>query len=293
MKQWLAALAACALLCGTGLAEEKDFAVCVPRDGQIAVPMYEKAGENSEVLMNYFSGLTVDVLDVQNGWAHVSAGAEKTEMTGYMREDELQYGAKAQRTLPRQIVFVYLYPEQRVWNFCGEDRYVIGRGEGEEPVQAIGFKRSERGIWFQIDSVSWQEDDVMMVGDWDEFDSEMEQGYVYCSKNDAGHGRFEQCERMTYRPVQGELTHEEAYERAIEVILSEKYDPRGYFGRLPEELQSEEGLRKMRADVRLTRMNEEIQWVIQFENPENTDENVMIMLTPEGEIRGSMTHGNG
>lgn len=76
MKKWMCAavLLCLALAAGAALAEEDStmipkigFAVCVPERMETTAAMYEKPNEDSEVLMNYFSGTTAEVKSVEDG----------------------------------------------------------------------------------------------------------------------------------------------------------------------------------------------------------------------------------
>lgn len=246
--------------------------------------------------MNYFSGVPVQVEEIENGWAKVKAGMDWTSLEGYIRADALRYGFKAERVIPAKRLEVEMAQEATIYESCSLEAKEKGVLAPEEWMgvceEIIGFKEEPEGtLWFQLDDINNEKRTFRVNCEALEMPSSCA-GFVHAAGEVKG--EIKERKRFSYRRLESELTHEQAYERAIEVLLSGEHDPNGYFKRLPASLKTETGIRSMRADVRMIK-NEwgEIQWIVCFENAEHTEQNVIVYLTPNGEAESELSYGVG
>ena len=272
------------------------FAVCVPEKEMGTVTMYKAPDEQSAVLMNYFSGAPVHVEEIENGWAKVKAGMDWTSLEGYIRADALRYGTKAERVIPAKRLEVEMAQEATIYESCSLEAKEKGVLAPEEWMgvceEIIGFKEEPDGtLWFQLDDINNEKRTFRVNCEALEMSSSCA-GFVHAAGEVKG--EIKERKRFCYRRLESELTHEQAYERAIEVLLSGEHDPNGYFKRLPASLKTEAGIRRMRADVSMIEDERgEIQWIVCFENAEHTEQNVIVYLTPNGEAESELSYGVG
>ena len=262
-------------------------AYCLPGGKAQAVSLYEKPDDSSRELMAYFSGTQVEVLDLTEGMAHVRVGNETAWIEGYMDAGDLRYGPEAQRAVGHVNMLLTVQNEETVYRACDEAADTWGILGPGECTPIIGWNREG---WFHQEGNGWQ-NDVLHIGQWDLFGTALDAGFLHLESG-SFEGQVGVREWNIYVPVPGELTHEEAYERAIETLLVHIEDPYACVKKLPERLRTEEGLRSMRADVRLTMYLDELCWFVMLEEPENIENNIAVVLAPTGEVR-EITRTNG
>lgn len=153
MKRLVMVLAAMLLLAAAALAQElPEIGLTTPREGFAVVAPQEKDGlvslyaeeEGTEVLMNYLAGTPVTVLEVsEGGMAHVKVGEEVGEQSvwleGYMHTEQLRYGVRAARTIPRSTLSFSAPREIDLLDAPGEDAQAVYRLKWEETAFAAGI----------------------------------------------------------------------------------------------------------------------------------------------------------
>lgn len=256
------------------------LAVAAPADAlsEGTVPVFEAADETSAVQMNYYSGTTLEVLEVlEGGMVKVRAGTEDAHIDGYMRSDDLRYGAQAMREVPRCHRVVWYGAEVPVYDSMGKDRKLIDKTN--EFMSYIAGGAGEDG-WLQLCSRGY-----VLYGGWINGN---ERGFV---KADAVDTTFSYPSQFIVQPVEGEMSHEQAYDRAIELAL----DNQAFLTHLTEAQKTDEGLRAMWADIRLLYSMEtgKAVWQVTFQqDAENFDQNAMVSMEADGTLI-SIDHGNG
>ena len=262
-------------------------AYCLPGGTEQMVSLYEEPDDGSRALMAYFPGAQVEVLNLTDGMAHVRVGNETAGLEGYMDAEDLLYGPMAQRVVKRVNMLLTVQKEETVYLASDEAAAPWGTVRAGECTPIIGWNREG---WFQQEGSGWQ-NDVLYIGQWDLFGTASDAGFLHLESG-SYEGEIGAFDWNVYPPVSGELTHEEAYERALEILLGRTNEANGSVMQLPEHLRTEEGLRSMRADVRLMPYLDGLYWFVMLEEPENTENNVAVVLTPTGGVK-EITHTNG
>lgn len=297
MKRILVAcLAAAMLLAGACAAAQADeaaittprpgFAVAAPEDIEGTVPLYDRPDARGEVLMEYYSGTVLEVIRLETGgMVQVQCGPKGASIRGYMRAEDLRYGAQAMREVPESYMSIELNRDVTIYGYCDAQSGAIGSRSAGWSIRVCG-KNDER--WMQLAGI-WGIDD----GD---------AGFVKMDTG-VGKGQFVVSERdypaspKFVEPLEGELTREQAYERAIDYILDGSHDPQGFFRMLPERFQSREGLKSMKADVRVWYYPETggAYWNVILEDPDHCENNISVEMTTDGELteRQGISRGNG
>lgn len=279
---WLTAVMLLAGACAGAQAEEASIttprpglAVAAPEDIEGTVPMYDRPDTHGEVLMTYYSGTVMEVIRLETGgMVQVQCGPQEASIRGYMRAEDLRYGAEAMREVPTSYMSIRLNRDVKVYGYCDGQAGVIGERSAGENI-SVCSKNDEK--WVQLFEVSGTDG-----GDC---------GFVKMDTG-VGKGEFVVCERdyptapKFVEPLEDEMTREQAYERAIDYILDGGYDPHGFFGMLPEKFQSREGLLSMNADVRLWYYPEtgNAFWNVILEDPDNCENNIIVEMTTDGEL---------
>lgn len=268
-------------------------AVCAPNDNEnTTVPMYQEADENSTVLMNYFSGTRVTVLNIlENGMVEVRTGEGKVTLTGYMRADDLRYGANAMRAISWVEATIEFKKDTPVYTACDENSETLKLFYKDEQVTVSGISDE----WIQIEPAEY-EGDIIRRGYMQDVYTENEYAGGFIRRSNVQVGETEPVKRWIYLPTGDELTHEQAYERALELLTTTEKGKAHMKASLSQEHQTREGMEKLNADIRLTEYgsgkNYGICWRVTLENIENIDENVIVLMTPKGELL-EFTNGNG
>lgn len=246
------------------------FAVAAPdhpEDGG-TVNLYAAADGSADVMMRYYSGARVEVLGftADGAYAHVSSGAPGATITGYILTDELAYGEAAAREVPICYEALQFLNAAPVYSYCDARGAVIGATQPTRFYAVCG--KNEGGMGQIFDPSGTADADCGFVN--------VNVPMLYRNFESDPH-------TISVPPLAGELTREEAYERAIACLLDGSADTHGFFDRLPQHLRSEEGLRSMDADIRLWMQDGVVLWHIMLTDPENLDNNVSVSLTPAGE----------
>lgn len=255
------------------------FAVAAPENPKAGgkVCLYAAADENSDVMMRYYSGAPVEVLEITEGgaFARVKSGEPGATIAGYMRTGDLAYGEAAARTVPLCYEAVQFAEAAPIYSYCDARGAVIGAIKMTQFYSICGKNDSGMAQIFEHSGVA-------------------DADFGFVNVNVPMLYREFEDEPHTYAvpPLAGELTREEAYEAAIACLLDGSADTYGFMGRLPEHLRGEAGLRSMDADIRLWKQGESVMWHIMLTDPENMDNNVSVTLTPEGEPR-EVSRSNG
>lgn len=282
MKKMVIMVVALLVLCVSAAFAQED--ITTPREGPaVAAPeelfgtvaLFDTIDDGGNVLMEYYSGARLEVTRViGNGMVQVQSGVPGASIMGYMREEDLRYGAAAQRQVPKCEMSLELSRQIPIYGYCDELAEVIGQTGQDYAYSAMS--RND-GKWVQLcDSMAAAPQDI---------------GFLYLPTGTAK-GELRELYGWTVDPLPGELTADEAYAAAIGYLL----DNPGLYAMqlLPEELRTREGLMSMDAQVRLLFNKEtgKAVWDVYLQNGEDYESNVDIVLTPEGEVNGA-EHGNG
>lgn len=297
MKRWKAAAAAALMMfAGTALAQDetqgqlKNVALFAPKDGGITAAMYEEPSEDSALLMNYFKGVMVEVLDTQDGWVHIQAGPDELPLEGYVREADLEQSAEYQRTADSLEIRVALKEDTNLWNSCKTRDYSVERVGAGMNIPIIGVRKEKDGIWMQTDDANYEQS-IYTVGEW--FGGNMHRTYGYFFLTDESYaGEFHWRKETIQRPLEGELTYEQAYEKAIDVILSGEHDSAGYAEEYFPEFMTEEKLRGMNARVWLSGSGDDLIWIVSLSDDE-LDGTLEVYFSPDGEQVQDISYGFG
>ncbi len=282
MRKMVMMVAALLVLCVSAAFAQED--ISTPREGPAVaapealfgtVPLFDTIDDGGNVLMEYYSGARLEVTRVVgNGMVQVQSGVPGASVMGYMREEDLRYGAAAQRQVPKCEMDLELGGQIPIYSYCDELSGVIGQTGQDYAYSAMS--RSD-GKWVQLcDSMAAAPQDV---------------GFLYLP---TGTDKGELRERYSWvvDPLPGELNADEAYAAAIDYLL----DNPGLYAMqlLSEELRTREGLIGMDMQIRLMFDKEtgRATWDVYLQNGEDYENNVDIVLTPEGEIIRA-EHGNG
>ena len=267
-------------------------AVCAPKKEKETVPMYREADEKSGVWMNYYSGTRIEVLNVmENGMAEVRTGQGKVALTGYMRAEDLRYGANALRAVPWVEGVVEMKKDAPVYAACDTGSEELRLIPKDEVVNVIGISDK----WLQIERAEY-DGDILRKGYVNDLSEENEYAGGLIRRSHVRVKEAERVERWIYLPTADELTHEQAYEKALD-LLTTTDEGRAYLKtRMSEEHRTREALEKLNADIRLSIFGDGnydgICWIVSIENIQNVDENVIVLMMPQGEWL-EFTHGNG
>lgn len=287
-RGFLAAALLCAC-CAAALADEKDM--MTPRTGFAVVageetamveitPMFDRADEAltlEDAVMYYVDGTAVEVLELlEGGMTRVRVGTPDAFAEGYMHADALRYGTMAMREAAHGY-YLQQVGAQPAYSGLGEDAAVIGKTDPLMTCLICGFSPDGR--------VQLAERGQQLRGGWQDG---IQRGFVRVEEMA---GELMQPDQYIVRPVEGELSYEQAYERAVAHALE---NPQ-LLAYLTDAQKTEEGLRAMWSDVRLVynRVTGEAEWQVVFQQDgENHDQNAMINMTPEGVLK-EVEHGNG
>lgn len=267
-------------------------AVCAPKKEKETVPMYREADEKSGVWMNYYSGTRIEVLNVmENGMVEVRTGQGKVALTGYMRAEDLRYGANALRAVPWVEEVVETKKDAPVYAACNTGSEELRLIPKDEVVNVIGISDK----WLQIERAEY-DGDILRKGYANDLSEENEYEGGLIRRSDVRVRGAERVERWIYLPTEDELTHEQAYEKALD-LLTTTDEGRAYLKtRMSEEHRTREALEKLNVDIRLAIFGDGnydgICWIVSIENSQNVDENVIVLMTPQGEWL-EFTRGNG
>ena len=270
MKAILKAMLLCALLCmlaAGGFAEAigPGPAVLWADEQGGLVDMHETASADSAVLMRYFDGTVCDVRAIDGGWARVRVGSEKIYFQGYVKVDDLR-GVAAQRERGWTYGSVYVPQGKTVTVYAACDPYsrVLGRIDMERHEDICGIN----GEWAQLSSMC-----VARGGGWDDVSA----GFIPMKDMAAERVTFGTGDIRSYNvhPAAGDLTYEEAYERAIALMAE---NPEFLF-KFDEDKRDEASLRAMMWDLRLTYdMNTgEALWWFLLQDPASPEGNPITM----------------
>lgn len=127
-------------------AQTARLAVVVPAEGEETAPLYGRVG--GEVLMEYYQGARVTALAPAGGglW-RVQAGEKGAALTGYMRGDNLRFGAAAQREVRPVYLRLRFNREATVYGWIDEGATALGTCTPDHTYYAVS--RSDAG-WVQL-----------------------------------------------------------------------------------------------------------------------------------------------
>lgn len=246
------------------------FAVAMPNqpeDGGTAC-LHAAPDVDSDVVMRYYSGARVEVMEIteDGAFARVTCGEPGAMLSGYMHTQELAFGEAAARTVPLCYEAVQFLRDVPIYSYCDARGAVIGTAKTTRFYAVCG--KNDHGMAQLFEQSGAPEKEFGFVN--------INAPMLY---------RDFESDPHTYAvpPLAGELTREEAYERAIACLLDGSADTYKFMDKLPEHLRSEEGLRSMNADIRLWMQDGIVLWHIMLTDPENLDNNVSVSLTPDGE----------
>lgn len=294
MKRWIGLLATFLLLacCAFAAAQEipvddmitprRGLAVAAPEnpEGGNTVPLYEKPDINSAVMMRYYSGALMEILGVEaGGMAWVQCGEKGASIMGYMCADDLRYGAKAMREVPRCFVRYTVKPSTDIYAYCDGLSGVIRQTEEVVQIEVCG--ENDEG-WGQMLPLA-----IMQTGGW--IRNTPDRGFIRldaCSERSLA---VQQGERFVL-PAQGEMTYEAARTRAIELLL----ETPGMERKISEPYRSREALEAFWSDVRLhyDPQTGTASWQVFLQAGDDHSQNFTIYMNAQGEAE-EVNQGNG
>lgn len=250
-----------------------------PESGS-SVPLYEKMDESSAVLMRYYSGTRMEVLRIEaGGMVWVQCGEQGASIMGYMRADDLRYGAQAMREVPRCLMRYTVPPATAVYAYCDERSGVMAQTAESVQIEVCG--ENDTG-WGQLLPAV-----ICQTGGWMRYTPD--RGFVRADGNEAGELVVQKDERFVL-PVEGEMTYEEAKARAIELLLASNE----MVMRLDAQNRSREALEAFWSDVRLCYdpQTDTASWQVFLQAGEDHSQNFTIYMDAQGEAE-EMNQGNG
>lgn len=193
-------------------------AVAAPQHIDGTVPMFRRADENSEVLMEYYSGARLTALHpAGSGFWKVQAGVKGAGIMGYMRAEDLRFGTKAQREAPVCFMELRFNQDAPVYAYRDTGSKVIGTCDTEHTYYAMSRTDDK---WVQLflpplPHAAEQED-------------RLTEGFVYMETG-LGHGYFHQrisdyasnTSSWAVDPLPGEMTQGGALAYAIDLLASQ------------------------------------------------------------------------
>lgn len=261
-------------------------AVTAPQGIYETVPMYAEADEQSDIRMRYYSGVRVRVTELlSGGLVAVTVGMDQANVSGYMRASDLRYGALAIRKVPRCVAEIVTASDVKVYTAPRQGAAELFTQEAGHELSAIGIGADQ---WVQL-APGMYEDEIMLLGAY------TSDGETSGFANIPALGTERQMRVLTHYfvpPCEEELDFEQAYARAIEIVLDGGYDPNGSLMRLPSVYSTEQGLRGLRAQIALwyESRSGEANWGVIFENE---TESLQVFFSPDGEEVYSISPGNG
>ena len=283
MKKWTAMMLGVlmlAILCAGGALADDTRGVIYTDEADGAVAMHETASEDSAVLMNYYGGTAVTVLASEGDWTQIRVGTDNASLTGYVPSDAVR-GVEVLRE--RRWAAHQIAPERiKVYAAPDADAEVIHDetvdggtalnicGYNDEWVQRCSDGRRKGGAW-----VCGADEGFMR-----RFAVEISSVMPY-----------EDAFEYTVEPLEGELTHEQAYELAIGYAL----DNPEWLERFDEDERGEESLRTLWWNVQCQYVisTGETHWLVYLQDAEEGGiKNVMIDMDRDGKLM-DMFSGNG
>ena len=179
-------------------------AVCAPEEESGTVTLYAEPNEDSDALFGYYSGAAVEVTEVTRAWAHVRVGGEEAALEGWMHTYDLAYTALKERDVAHVVRYAHA-GERTVYAAPSEDAKVLRK---TNPNRGFGIIGIGSDGWAQL---SWN-----VAKDETE---DNRTGFVRLG-DDAELGRPSRAENYFVHPVEGELSFDEAEEKARDYVLS-------------------------------------------------------------------------
>ena len=255
-------------------------AVAAPEDAREGgvVPLFEGPDEAGRVIIRLYSGAPLTVLDTSLGkWVKVQSGRQDTSVMGYMRAEDLNYGAQAMRETPLCCMLLQFSGGGDILSYCDAQAEVIDTIDPLMSYMARGY--TDDGFVQLFDPSGAQAGAHGFI--------QLDGMEVQTSFRDSVYSHI-------VEPLEGEMTREEALEKAIGYLLDGSGDEHGFFARLPEALRSREGLLSMDQDIRLLYSTERgsAAWWVVFTDPEHSENNISVDMTPEGGLI-EISRGNG
>ena len=228
-------------------------AVAAPQSVDGTVPLFRQASEDSDVLMEYYSGARLTALRPAGGgfWL-VQAGVKGASIMGYMRADDLRFGTAAQREVNVCYMELRFNRETPVYAYCDTGAKVIGTCDTEHTYYAMS--RTD-GKWVQLFlpplTHVWEQEDRQTSG-FVYMETGLGRGYF--------HGLFEgnitDTSNWTVEPLPGEMTTDGAVDFAIDLLTSMPDDDPQHLSFMSESGASarffmEDSLREMDVSVQL------------------------------------------
>lgn len=192
-------------------------AVAAPQSIDGTVPMFRRADEGSEVLMEYYSGARLTALHpAGGGFWKVQAGVKGAGIMGYMRAEDLLFGTSAQREVTVCYMELRFNRDAPVYAFRDTGSKVIGTCDTEHTYYAMSRTDDK---WVQLF--------LPPLPHAAEQKERQTEGFVYMETG-LGHGYFHQLineygsdeAAWTVTPLQGELTEAGAIAWAVDYLVS-------------------------------------------------------------------------
>ena len=193
-------------------------AVAAPQSVDGTVPMFRHADEDSEVLMEYYSGARLTALHpAGSGFWKVQAGVKGAGIMGYMRAEDLRFGTSAQREVTVCFMELRFNQDAPVYAYRDTGSKVIGICDTEHTYYAMSRTDDK---WVQLF--------LPPLPHAAEQEERLTEGFVYMETG-LGHGYFHQrvsdytsdASSWTVDPLPGEMTREGAIAYAVELLASQ------------------------------------------------------------------------
>lgn len=256
-RMWIAFLLLLTV-CSAACAQE-EVAVTAPLEGGMT-PLFAQADETGEVLMYYYATTPVAVLETSGGFAYVRVGRGGAYLTGYMRMEELRFGAAAMREAERYVGDLCLPQRTAVYTEPREDAPVL-------------YMMDEYTTFFTIG----ENDDGWVQLSWPYGSTGDDRGFVLPGEAEIAAPKPTHWHVL---PLEGELNDDEARERAIEIAL-EYAEGLG----MDEAFTTREGLEAMAYDIRLLCGAHHTAYTVYINVPgDYGGKGISLMMTPQGEL---------
>lgn len=265
---------------------QKGIAVAAPREKTGTVPMFEKASEDSAVLMEYYSGTRLTVVGYSGGMARVQAGEKGASLMGYMRADDLRYGAAAECEVPRCAMGVILNEDVEVRAYPAADAPLLGVIKA-----GYGFTAVSRndGKWVQLEGPASPVYVVNRPEPEGETDGFVQSGFAYLPTGTAM-GSFDEQLSWLADPGEDDMPYEQAVERAKELALEH---PESLALRFPDGVTREQlDAMYIQANFTCLGVGNGAIWQIFFQQGNDYELNFCVTMNRDGSME-NIESGNG
>lgn len=257
---------------GARAKSQEALAVACPAEPEGAVRIIAAPRPGADILFEVFSGARMALLGEEGAYVRVRVGRKGAGVVGYAAADEVRAGPGADREAAPYGLAV------DPWELAEEGTLPLyaAPDAGGEPVGEKRWVFTASGVYggwaLCAPSVGWGRNG------WEPQDAEA--GFVQLPPG-AEVGSEPARVAWQVKPLSGELTADEAYERAIGLALAHADEIERFRGEV-----TEEALRAMRCAFHLDYDGEAARWAFFFQDAEDYAYNFSLTMTAEGELVG-------